>query len=229
MLEGRVVDLVADYFEEKGYLTSREVGVGYGIADLVAYRLNLDNCRIRLQNRQTRALPRVEYYKILRLLPDIQDADGGLSISVLVKHISLSKKYLRDLLLSNLVIWGYVKHLGQQVYAKVDGFIPVSKEVVAIEAKVSDWKKGAIQAKRYTLFANRVFLAIDSRYAHRVNEDLLRRHGIGLISVSAKGATELLHATKTSPRDPDGFAFASESLWNSFNTRKRIKELVKNG
>ena len=42
-----------------------------------------------------------------------------------------------------------------------------------------DWRKGAIQAKRHRSFANRVYLALSSDYVHRVQLEVLQRHGIG--------------------------------------------------
>jgi hypothetical protein len=97
--------------------------------------------------------------------------------------------------------------------AKVNGFIPIAQRVIAIEAKVSDWRKGAIQAKRHRSFANRVYLALSSDYVHRAQLEILRRHGIGLLSASKFGVEEILESPDMPPTDPDRHSFSAEWLW----------------
>ncbi len=59
-----------------------------------------------------------------------------------------------------------------------------SKEIVAVELKVRDWKKAFHQAIGCTLFADRVFVALWHEYITRVNQDPFERYGIGLLKVS---------------------------------------------
>jgi len=73
---------------------------------------------------------------------------------------------------------------------------PRNKEVIAIEAKISNWYRAIQQATSYTLCADKVYLAIWHEYAHRVDENLLEKYGIGLMSVN--GTVEILHKSKKS-------------------------------
>ncbi len=59
----------------------------------------------------------------------------------------------------------------------------------AFEMKRENWKRGLMQAYRYTSFANYSFVVMDAFYVHRAlpNLDLFRRSNIGLISISTEG------------------------------------------
>ncbi len=74
-----------------------------------------------------------------------------------------------------------------------------SSEAVAIELKLKDWRRALDQALIYQLCADLVSLALPSQVCSRVDKDQLRRHGIGLLAVSADGGcTELLPAVHSS-------------------------------
>ncbi len=61
-------------------------------------------------------------------------------------------------------------------------------EVVAIEAKVSDWRKAIAQAGRNQLFSHRSFVALPSAVAERASEaDSLRNLGLGVLAVEEDG------------------------------------------
>lgn len=66
-------------------------------------------------------------------------------------------------------------------------------EIVAIEAKVSDWKRGLAQAKRNLLFAHKSFLALPAKIAIRViTEPVFRERGIGVLAVDGENAVSVL-------------------------------------
>ena len=210
--ESKIVTAVKGSYESEGYLVATERPLGYGRADLVAYRVDPSKCDARLTNGQYRSLERIEHYTVLRHLPEVGEGPG-ISIEHLCEKLGRSPAFVRSTLLGFLERSGYVARVGKDGFARVNGFIPIAKEIVAVEAKVSDWRKGAIQAKRYRWFADRVFLAIAAQYKHRVQKDLLQKHGIGLLSVEKNCVTELLSSPVMAPHDPDRHSFAAEWLW----------------
>jgi hypothetical protein len=210
--ETQIVQHVNEYFENSGYFTARELDLGYGRADLVSFKVNYSRVQNRLKNKQLRLLSRVEYYSIMRLLPEAESG-AAFTIQDIASSIPLSERYIRTELLSNLIRYGYVEEIESGNYAKVNGFVPFVDEIIAVEAKVSDWKKGAIQAKRYQVFANKTYLAVSSSYAHRVDYELLRNHQIGMLSVEDHAIHELISAPNLIPKDEDRFNFAAEWLW----------------
>ena len=60
----------------------------------------------------------------------------------------------------------------------------VTKNFIAVEAKISDWKAGLEQAIRYKQYADEVYVAISSEFINKVDKELLRSMNIGLMSVS---------------------------------------------
>ena len=61
---------------------------------------------------------------------------------------------------------------------------PDNNQVVAIEAKISNWYRALQQATSYSMCADKVYLALWHKFVHRVDVDMLDRYGIGLLSVN---------------------------------------------
>lgn len=87
--------------------------------------------------------------------------------------------FLREL--ENL---GYIKISGNYITSvkKIDA---VTKNFIAVEAKISDWKAGLEQAIRYKQYANEVYVALCSEYVQKVDRQQFKDLNIGLMSVSA--------------------------------------------
>lgn len=65
-------------------------------------------------------------------------------------------------------------------------------EIIAVEAKVSNWKKAVQQAARNRVFAHRSFVAVPEQLAERVRLDgLVKKLGIGVLSVGKGGETTI--------------------------------------
>ena len=57
--------------------------------------------------------------------------------------------------------------------------------MVAIEAKLSNWKRGLYQAYRYKEYANKSYVALHSDYIHRARKHIqdFERYNVGLVEV----------------------------------------------
>lgn len=77
-------------------------------------------------------------------------------------------------------------------------------QLVAFEAKLSDWRRASHQAYRNTTFAGRVYVVMPSPAARRIraNEQVFARYGIGLCSLDADRITILIEAPETEPLLP---------------------------
>lgn len=220
--EAWLVRQTRGYLERRGYLVALERDLGYGRADLVGFRVDARRCLARQENGQLRSLNALDHYRALRHLPEA--ADGvGLPLKDLGERIGRSPSHLRSSLIPFLLRSGYVRQLEDGTYAKVNGFIPIASEIIAVEAKVSDWRWGAMQAKRHRWFANRVVLALSADFLHRVDRELLKKHGIGLIAVDSSGVRQVMLSPALPPRDPDRHSFAGEWLWRF--RRKNLLEV----
>lgn len=79
-------------------------------------------------------------------------------------------------------------------------FSPKEKELVAIEVKVSNWKKAVMQATLNLPVVDKSYIAIYDKFVHRVKKDYLNDNSIGLISVGSKwGEIEYISQPSCSP------------------------------
>ena len=56
-------------------------------------------------------------------------------------------------------------------------------DIAAVELKVKNWQKALQQALSYRLCANKVYVAVSKEFVHRVDTELFRHYGIGILSV----------------------------------------------
>jgi hypothetical protein len=217
MTEKSFVKQLEKIFIKEGFLTKREVGVGYGVADLVLARLDSKKCAVRVRNKQFKPLLREDFFKIFYHLPE--DHKSPVSLNYLIKKTNLSESFLKYSILKKLEKDGYVKRTEKNLYFKVNGWIPMAKELIAIEAKMKDWRRGFLQANRYKSFANKVYLAIPSKIEHLVDKKLLKKHGVGLIVLNTDTNKKKVLSVKTiKPLNHFQNNFASEF----FLTRKNL-------
>jgi len=67
---------------------------------------------------------------------------------------------------------------------------PHFDEIVAVEVKLKDWRKAIRQALVYQLSAKKVYIAMYHKYANKVQDRILEKYGIGLISVNGDACIE---------------------------------------
>ena len=185
-----VEKLVADLQNEYGiqYIV-RELRSGNNIADVV-YTNNLVRENIVFDEYPNAYYYFNSIYKHKRVHFD----------EIEISDVRLNKKFNK--FLSNLEDQGYIRIKDNyiNIIKKVD---MVSKKFTAIEAKLFDWKAGLDQASRYKSFANEVYIALDGDYIDRVDMDLLKKQGIGLMSVSHKSLKIVLKAKKENVQNID--------------------------
>lgn len=223
MTENVFVEKLRKHFIEEGFLAKREIGVGYGIADLVLIPKNkiiTNHLVIRKNYHQKFPLLKEEYFKTLSL---ISDYPRKTSLEVLLKKTHLSKSFLKYDILKNLEVKGYIKAVGSNYYFKINGWVPLASELIAVEAKMKDWKRGLIQANRYKVFANKVYLAVPSSIQHLVDKTLLKKLGIGLMVLDTRTNEKqiVLKARSSKPTNPIKNNFAVEHFWN----KKTLREI----
>ena len=97
-----------------------------------------------------------------------------------IKNKDLLRKFKR--FLKKLEEAGYITLNNNKIHVikKVD---IASKNVVAIEAKLSDWKSGLNQALAYKQYSDYVYVAIDEYYYKKVDIQLFEKNNVGLILV----------------------------------------------
>lgn len=173
----------------------QEVGVGYGVSDLIIVRNQTELNRF-IEKRKgvyLKHLDEVMVFDYIRKRKNIQ-------FDELHSNLFISKSRLKYSVLKRLVEIGAIQKDGNN-YARVPEFTLFSSNVTAIEAKIDDWTKGLAQAIRYKRFAHHTYLALDERYIHRTDLVEFKRYNVGLISVGPK-VKEIIKPTPNKPLDP---------------------------
>lgn len=216
MNEKTLVELLEYYFQEQGFLTATEISAGYGRADLVLGKLNEKHSIIRKSHNQLQPLFKEFYFEVLRKLPDIDHDEEPIHIDELVSNVSFSENNLKYRILSYLEENRYIEKVDNKYLYKINGWVPLTSEIIAIEAKLTNWKRAFLQANRYKSFADKVYIAMPENKSHLVDKDLLTSHGVGLFSFDeSNGLTELVKAKKTNESVPDKRNLVSEHIWAS--------------
>lgn len=79
---------------------------------------------------------------------------------------------------------GFLTQTAARTYRKVKEYRPIVKDIVAIEAKLSNWRKALSQALRYRFFSHFSFVLLDAARAKAAvaNMDIFEEYDIGLVT-----------------------------------------------
>jgi len=199
---------LSEELEESIFL--QEFSVGYGVADLIAVQPNKKNIDARLSARITGSIQNYPEIQVVLALKNY----GESGTSFISNVTGISEARLRADILKYLIRINIVKVSDANSYSLCQLPTPISNEIWAVEAKLNNWTKGYCQAKRYQHFANRSFLAILDKYRHRVDDSVLKRNNIGLITVSNTGACIVFRPRKRRPSSDTLSSLSNEFIWN---------------
>ncbi|WKZ24037.1 MAG: hypothetical protein QY312_00285 [Candidatus Dojkabacteria bacterium] len=181
---------IAEKLSLSGYITKTEVDSGYGVADIVGLKINYKRIRKRENYMQVNELESENYFKVLELITENRKKPS--SFEDIINYVGLSKGYLKSRIIKQLIKGHFIKEIDKHFYIKVNGWAPLSNNIIAIESKLSDWKRGLVQASRYKTFANRVYLALPSNKIHLVPINELIKSNTGLITLK-HGTIQFIH------------------------------------
>ncbi len=150
----------------------KEFTAGYGIADLVFARSFYT--RENILNRKP-----ISNYFALELYLSIPE-QTPMTLMELSALVKVSPSTLR-LVVNGLIHDKYLELSKQNTFIKAGYIESPVKKLVAIEAKLKDWKQGILQARRYKSFTDECYLAILARYDKNIDYSYLERFDIGLI------------------------------------------------
>ncbi len=103
----------------------------------------------------------------------------------------------------------------ERVWIKTKDPLPVADRIVAVEAKLRDWRRALYQAVQYASYAFEVWVVLDTTFLHSalLHLDEFERRGIGLLGLSSEGEAELANpATRRQPRNYERFWQANAEI-----------------
>lgn len=92
-------------------------------------------------------------------------------------------------------------HLNKRSWTKEREPRPVAERIVAIEAKLRDWRRALYQAVQYASYAFETWVVLDKEYlsSATIHIDEFESRGVGLMGLSADGQSEILSSAVTRP------------------------------
>lgn len=167
-----------DCFLNNGVLLEREFNCGFGIADAVIFDYKKETSLLDLAKISP------EWAYTLKVLPYRKNFCIDLVLELSGASLSSSRKAIKDFIQA-----GFCQDKGNGIYIKNRQPRALCTSVVAIEAKLKDWKKALWQATRYKTFANESWVVLDRRYSRPAISNLteFKKFNIGLATFSTDG------------------------------------------
>lgn len=183
MLEAEIVHLMDNYLYCHGICYANEIRMGIGIPD-ISFNLG-GNRRIKCMD---------DYY--LLSVWDYVNAKKKVTLKEIGSRFLFSlekvKKYVFQLVKMSLVV------IKDEVVRVINDIKDAKLGItVAVEAKISDWRNGLIQAQRYLLFSDYSYLALPEKSVKLVDFEMLKKEGIGLLSIREDDLEEIIAAKKS--------------------------------
>jgi hypothetical protein len=219
--EAEMLAPVGRWLKANGMTAKSEFVTPWGVCDLVGLRFNARKVIRRLELRQKRAVSSVTRALLLLKIPDIETRRSvTLERLVRIYGPSISEEVVRDET-SRLVADRFVVRTSRQRLQRVNGWIPLQDQIVAVELKLSRVDEVLRQALNNLGFADESYAALPADVARRVKSNPSRwskafDSGVGLLSVS-RHRCELLKAAKKNGRWVDKALqlYCVEKFWST--------------
>ena len=200
---------------KKSFIQLEEFSAGTGISDLTVFNIDKRILRERKRTSQT-PVTGANQIKILTAILQLERATKA----AVAEYTSLSQPTVTKLL-AGLINSGLVAEK-EGAYVAERGIKGATTEnIIAIEAKVKDWKSGVRQAMRYKEYADYSYLAIYESHINNClkNSMIFEQLGIGLIGVSDEGVTLHLEAKQSDVTNPASRLLAFERMISVIDDR----------
>jgi len=180
---------------------------GNGIVDL-AFTTSSFNCHKPFDN--------FDFETVYFLTTFLNKKNKKLTFKNLSSRSSLKKTKIK-LILNCLLDFGYIEKKDGH-YIVIETYKAALADLISIEAKIKDWKKGFHQAMRYKYFSDMSYLAISDEYLHRVDIELLKNNNVGLIAVSKEDARFICKPRRKNPKNRTSYNYLCEYFISLFQT-----------
>lgn len=201
MLFRREIDLV-DALQDRLASRSQEAENEFFLSEFSGYNgiADLVHCRLRKDWRSQEGLSLIppQWIAPLATLP----ARKWLTLSEVSSMTGYSISTSRSLVRS-FIDAGYCETKDSKV-RKLRQPRDIFTRVVAYEAKLTDWRKALLQARRYREYADYALVALSADYIIPAlkNKLMFESRGVGLLAVEPNKLTPLIEAQYHPPRFP---------------------------
>lgn len=192
----------------KRHFVIDEFDSGSGVADLV-----VGTYRHRISGKCVRSSINLNWVSPLAMMSRNQK----FHVDEFVESYGYSKKTVM-LQVREYANAGFIKFLGNGVFIVKKEYEPVVETIVAIEAKLRDWKQALRQACRYRRFSDYSLVLLDAdNVAPAVKaKEMFVEYGIGLASLDQRGCSILISPARHDRRSGDSFNRINEEALSQF-------------
>ena len=190
-IENGLIETLPYLKSSKNVLKGYEISLGWGVADLVLCPQE--------KNNMFKPVTSLLAIQVLYSMKKNEELD----LEQIYQRTLIKKNILNGRVIYPLLNSGYIEECGDK-YKKVSDIKVETRNLIAVEAKLRDWRRAFKQALRYRLFANRVFVVLaNSNIKPLIKNgglEMYREEGIGLATVDTHGSLQmLLEAKKNKP------------------------------
>jgi hypothetical protein len=160
---------------------SHEFNCGFGIADIIIFKKTDVNEAVDLGKISAdwaftlKCLPLKKKFSI----ENISELSGA--------SFSSAKKAIKEFIEA-----GFCIRTEDNLFIKLKNPKPICNSIIAVEAKLKDWKRALWQASRYKIFSTQSWVVLDKHTANPaiLNVKEFQKYNIGLATVTADGSYE---------------------------------------
>jgi hypothetical protein len=199
-LEREMLNSARLWLESRGLTARTEFALPWGICDLVGISFFKSRVKQRLALGQKSPIGTPRKIDLLNRIPD---ATSGRSVT-----ISGLKRQLVDFVepdqidsdIESLIASRFVVRRTSNTLQKLNGWMPLSKRLVAIELKLNRVSEAFSQAKAHQHIADEVYIGLPQPVATRIVESGRKHHfkasGVGILSITDDACSVLLPCRK---------------------------------
>jgi hypothetical protein len=191
----------ADWLKNCGMIVKSEFVTPWGMCDLVGLRFNAKNVAHRLHQKQTRSVGSITQAALLLQIPDVESNEWTTLNRLIRQHAPAIPRDILSEEINHLISNRFVVPSHRGRLQKINGWLPLQDQFIAVELKLSRIEEAIRQALNNLGFADESYVGFPSEVAERVAANLSRWHaffndGIGLLSVGRQECKVLVAARK---------------------------------
>jgi len=209
---------VTRWMESMDLTVKSEFITPWGICDLVGLTFKKTSVSDRRRLGQTQAVTSLTRAALLFRIPDdkavtlrhlIRECAPMIPEEIVIEH---TQRLIND---------GFVSRSSRDRLQRLNGWVPLHKQLIAVELKLTRVEEALSQARNNLIFADNSYVGLPKDLAVRVAAKRTRRstfmdEGVGLVSVAPRECTILIPSRKkASTTDPIVQFYCVERFWRT--------------
>ena len=217
--ESDMLEPAMRWLKGQDLLVKPEFAAPWGICDLVALQFHTTNVKRREKLGQLRSLGSAVRAEVLVRIPD--EAERSISVTklrMLCAHVVTPERLDQEL--ERLESDRFIVETRRGQVARLNGWMPLYRRLIAIELKLSRIEEAMWQARMHLGFTSESYVGLPTEQAERTmrsraGRERFERDGIGLLAVGRAECKVLIRPGKrTDLIDPAAQLHVIERFWS---------------